>query len=89
MKFSFRAQGLVPQAQVVPSLDLVVYKLGGATVQYDPAATGVRPPQRFGEQDASRDGWKPAAGGPFEEAAASYTLPRVPDQGSPSLRGVV
>ena len=28
-----RAQGLVSRAQVVPSLDLVVYKLGGATVQ--------------------------------------------------------
>lgn len=45
---------------VVPSLDLVVYKLGGNESQYDPALT--RLPVRH-QYDGSRDGWKaPAAG---------------------------
>lgn len=56
---------------VIPSLDMVIYKLGGATVQYDPASTKVVPPQPFAGQDASRDEWQPAALGPFNEGAGS------------------
>lgn len=41
---------------VVPSLDLVVWKLGGNTSQYDPALT--RLPVSY-KPDASRDEWKP------------------------------
>lgn len=41
---------------VVPSLDLVVYKMGGNENQYDPALT--RLPVRY-KYDGSRDGWKP------------------------------
>jgi hypothetical protein len=41
---------------VVPSLDLVVYKMGGNESQYDPALT--RLPVRY-KYDGSRDGWKP------------------------------
>lgn len=40
---------------VVPSLDLVVWKLGGTESQYDPALT--RLPVRYA-YDGSRDGWK-------------------------------
>jgi CubicO group peptidase (beta-lactamase class C family) len=42
---------------VVPSLDLVVFKLGGNEGQYDPALT--RLPVKY-SYDGSRDGWKPA-----------------------------
>ena len=41
---------------VVPSLDLVVYKLGGTEGQYDPALT--RLPVKY-TYDGSRAGWKP------------------------------
>ncbi|MBM3726796.1 MAG: serine hydrolase [Acidobacteria bacterium] len=41
---------------VVPSLDLVIWKLGGNEGQYDPALT--RLPVRY-TYDGSRDGWKP------------------------------
>jgi CubicO group peptidase (beta-lactamase class C family) len=41
---------------VVPSLDLVVYKMGGTESQYDPALT--RLPVRY-TYDGSRDNWKP------------------------------
>jgi len=40
---------------VVPSLDLVVYKMGGNERQYDPALT--RLPAKY-SYDGSRDGWK-------------------------------
>ena len=40
---------------VVPSLDMVVYKMGGNEKQYDPALT--RLPVRY-QYDGSRDGWK-------------------------------
>jgi hypothetical protein len=40
---------------VVPSLDLVVYKMGGNEKQYDPALT--RMPVTY-PYDGSRDGWK-------------------------------
>jgi CubicO group peptidase (beta-lactamase class C family) len=41
---------------VVPSLDLVVFKLGGNEGQYDPALT--RLPVKY-SYNGSRDGWKP------------------------------
>ncbi len=46
---------------VIPSLDMVVYKMGGNEGQYDPKLT--RLPVRY-EYDGSRDGWKadPTAG---------------------------
>ena len=48
---------------VVPSLDLVIYKMGGNHGQYDPALTRI--PQPPGGRD--RDDWKPIAGSPFQE----------------------
>ena len=41
---------------VIPSLDMVIYKMAGATSQYDPANTGL--PLTY-QPDSSRDGWKP------------------------------
>jgi CubicO group peptidase (beta-lactamase class C family) len=57
---------------VVPSLDLVVYKMGGNEKQYDPALT--RLPVRY-SYDGSRDGWKldPKKGGD----ATNRTLAKV------------
>lgn len=40
---------------IVPSLDLVIYKLGGKDNQYDPTLTGLPQP----EQNYERDGWEP------------------------------
>ena len=40
---------------IVPSLDLVIYKLGGKDNQYDPTLTGLPQP----EQEHDRDGWEP------------------------------
>ena len=40
---------------IVPSLDLVIYKLGGKDNQYDPTLTGLPQP----EQSHERDGWEP------------------------------
>ncbi len=45
---------------VVPSLDLVIYKMGGREEQYDPALT--RLPVRY-TYDGSRVGWKPGPDG--------------------------
>lgn len=39
----------------VPSLDLVLYKMGGGNFQYDPTYTNIPQPP----QDTSRDSWKP------------------------------
>jgi CubicO group peptidase (beta-lactamase class C family) len=57
---------------VVPSLDMVVYKMGGNEKQYDPALT--RLPVRY-QYDGSRDGWKldPKKGGD----ATNKTLAKV------------
>ena len=41
---------------IVPSLDLVVYKMAGSDAQFDPALTGL--PVTY-EIDHSRDNWKP------------------------------
>jgi CubicO group peptidase (beta-lactamase class C family) len=43
---------------VVPSLDLVVWKLGGRDEQYSAANTGLEPVTP--PYDGSREGWKPA-----------------------------
>jgi CubicO group peptidase (beta-lactamase class C family) len=51
---------------IVPSLDLVIYKLGGNNGQYDPALTGL--PQAFA-YDGSRDNWQPIARTPFNEGS--------------------
>ena len=51
---------------VVPSLDLVIYKLGGRDNQYDPALTGI--PQAF-TYDGSRDKWEPIPRTPFHEGS--------------------
>lgn len=51
---------------VVPSLDLVIYKLGGNDGQYNPALTGL--PQEF-KYNGSRDNWKPIPRTPFNEGS--------------------
>jgi len=51
---------------VVPSLDLVIYKMGGSNGQYDPALTGL--PQPF-DYDGSRDKWIPIPRTPFHEGS--------------------
>jgi CubicO group peptidase (beta-lactamase class C family) len=51
---------------VVPSLDLVIYKMGGNNGQYDPALAGI--PLTF-TPDTSRDNWKPIPGTPFNEGS--------------------
>jgi CubicO group peptidase (beta-lactamase class C family) len=50
---------------VVPSLDLVIYKLGGNNGQYDPALTGLPQP----EPSHARDDWKPLPRTPFQEGS--------------------
>ncbi len=49
---------------VVPSLDLVIYKMAGSDSQYDPALTGI--PQNY-PYDGSRDTWKPPAKSQFND----------------------
>jgi CubicO group peptidase (beta-lactamase class C family) len=51
---------------IVPSLNLVIYKLGGNNGQYAPELTGI--PQPF-DYDGSRDNWKPIARTPFHEGS--------------------
>ncbi|MDB6020336.1 MAG: serine hydrolase [Pedosphaera sp.] len=50
---------------IVPSLDIVIYKMGGNNGQYEPALTGLPQP----EPDLSRDDWKPIARTPFNEGS--------------------
>jgi CubicO group peptidase (beta-lactamase class C family) len=49
---------------IVPSLDLVIYKMAGSDQQYNPALTGL--PQNY-PYDGSRDKWKPAARSQFSD----------------------
>jgi CubicO group peptidase (beta-lactamase class C family) len=49
---------------VVPSLDIIIYKMAGSDSQYDPARTGL--PQTY-KYDGSRDNWKPAARSQFSD----------------------
>lgn len=51
---------------IVPSLDLVIYKLGGNNGQYDPTLTGLPQPAVV---DTSRDSWKPTPRSPFHEGS--------------------
>ncbi len=51
---------------VVPSLDLVIYKLGGNNGQYDPDLTRLPQPSNV---DHSRDHWQPIPRGPFNEGS--------------------
>jgi len=50
---------------IVPSLDLVIYKMGGNNGQYDPTLTGLPQP----EPSHERDNWKPIQGTPFLEGS--------------------
>ncbi len=50
---------------IVPSLDLVIYKMGGHNGQYDPTLTGLPQP----EPSHDRDDWKPVARTPFHEGS--------------------
>jgi len=60
---------------VVPSLDLVVYKLGGRDEQYDPKNTGLPPlPESVFRYDGSRENWKRTV---EERTAARRTLEMV------------
>ncbi|HVW84284.1 MAG TPA: serine hydrolase [Bryobacteraceae bacterium] len=49
---------------VIPSLDMVIYKMAGNDAQYDPAATGI--PQNY-PYDGSRDRWKPGVHTQFSD----------------------
>jgi CubicO group peptidase (beta-lactamase class C family) len=50
---------------IVPSLELVIYKMGGNNGQYDPTLTGLPQPQ----PNRDRDDWKPIPGTPFQESS--------------------
>ncbi|HEV2472380.1 MAG TPA: serine hydrolase [Chthonomonadales bacterium] len=50
---------------IVPSLDLVIYKMGGDNDQYDPSLTGLPQPVA----DTSRDSWKPFPRTPFDDGS--------------------
>lgn len=51
---------------IVPSLDLVIYKMGGNNGQYDPTFTDVPQPRTV---ETSRDGWTPVPRTPFHEGS--------------------
>jgi CubicO group peptidase (beta-lactamase class C family) len=51
---------------VVPSLDLVIYKMGGNDGQYDPGLAGL--PGNY-IYDGARNGWKPVPRTPFDEGS--------------------
>ena len=51
---------------IVPSLDLVIYKMGGRDNQYDPALTGLPQPFKY---DGSRDNWQPIPRTNFHEGS--------------------
>lgn len=50
---------------VVPSLDLVLYKMGGSNGQYDPTMTTIPQPPA----DTSRDNWTPLPRTPFSDGS--------------------
>ncbi len=52
---------------VIPSLDMVIYKMGGNDGQYKEELTRI--PQTF-KYDGSRDKWQPIQGGPFVEGSS-------------------
>lgn len=51
---------------IVPSLDTVIYKMGGKDGQYDPNFTGAPQPPII---DHSREGWQPIPRSPFNEGS--------------------
>lgn len=51
---------------VVPSLDLVIYKMGGKDGQYDPSLTGLPQPEI---KDHSRDNWQPIPRSAYNEGS--------------------
>ncbi len=51
---------------IVPSLDLVIYKLGGKDGQYNPALTGLPQPEI---KDYSRDSWQPIPRSAYNEGS--------------------
>jgi len=50
---------------IVPSLDLVIYKMGGNNGQYDPTFTTIPQP----EPSHERDDWEPIPRTPFHEGS--------------------
>jgi hypothetical protein len=50
---------------IAPSLDLVIYKMGGNNGQYDPTFTNIPQP----EPSHERDDWKPIQRTPFVEGS--------------------
>jgi CubicO group peptidase (beta-lactamase class C family) len=65
---------------VIPSLDMVIYKMAGSTAQYDPANTGL--PLAY-QPDPSRDAWKP------EPHSQFYDPPPSTDDGGRRLLEMV
>jgi CubicO group peptidase (beta-lactamase class C family) len=65
---------------VIPSLDMVIYKMAGNTAQYDPANTGL--PLAY-QPDTSRDAWKP------EPHSQFYDPPPSTDDGGRRLLEMV
>ena len=49
---------------VIPSLDMVIYKMAGDDAQYNPARTGLKQDYPY---DGSRNGWKPAPRSQFSD----------------------
>ena len=89
LQFDVNAEGLLARAPrdafwktgsgghciyVVPSLDLVIFKLGGRDEQYSESNTGIKPPYEY---DKSREEWKAAE--PDADVAARRTLEMVVD----------
>lgn len=66
---------------VVPSLDLVVYKLGGKDQQYDEKLTRIPQPP----PTSDRSGWQPPVGNAFTDA--SISLGRILEMVCASVRG--
>ncbi|MCP5114279.1 MAG: serine hydrolase, partial [bacterium] len=56
---------------IVPSLDLVIYKLGGRDGQYDPGQLRRKPPETGIRRQETRDGWKASVDA---QTAAAETL---------------
>lgn len=70
---------------IVPSLDLVIYKLGGNDSQFAPELTGL--PQSFAD-DGSRANWHPLLRTPFNEGnlGGDDGLRHVPEMASAAVR---
>ena len=49
---------------VIPSLDMVIYKMSGDDAQYNPSRTGLKQDYPY---DGSRDGWKAALRSQFND----------------------